>query len=111
MTSIWVKDHPALFVMRSIAMLVNEACEAVLHGIATEQDIDAAMKYGVNYPQGPFQWAAQIGVTQILTTLENLYRLYGEERYRPSLYLRKKVALQSVKKSQDVETQTLKQAG
>lgn len=110
-TSIWVKDHPALFVMRSIAMLVNEACEAVLHGIATEQDIDAAMKYGVNYPQGPFQWAAQIGATQILTTLENLYRLYGEERYRPSLYLRKKVALQSVKKSQDVETQTLKQAG
>lgn len=112
-SSIWVKDHPALFVMRSIAMLVNEGCEAVLHGIATEQDIDAAMKYGVNYPQGPFQWAAQIGMTQILTTLENLYRLYGEERYRPSLYLRQKVALESVKNAQHMATQahTLKQAG
>lgn len=107
-SAIWVKDHPALFVMRSIAMLVNEGCEAVLHDIATEQDIDAAMKYGVNYPQGPFQWAAQIGYSHILTTLENLYRIYGEERYRPSLYLRKKVALQSLQK---IETQTLKQAG
>lgn len=111
-TSIWVKDHPALFVMRSIAMLVNEGCEAVLHDIATEQDIDAAMKYGVNYPQGPFQWAAQIGYTQILTTLENLYRIYGEERYRPSLYLRKKVALQSIHHADEkAEAQTLKQVG
>lgn len=90
---IWSKDHPGLFVLRSIAMLVNEACEAVLHGIATEQDIDAAMKYGVNYPQGPFQWAAQMGYAHILTSLDNLYRLYGEERYRPSLLLRQKAAL------------------
>ena len=105
---IWVKDHPALFAMRSIAMLVNEGCEAVLHDIATEQDIDAAMKFGVNYPQGPFQWANQIGAGHILKTLENLYRLYGEERYRPSLYLRKKVALQAM---QINEVQTLKQAG
>ena len=98
--------------MRSIAMLVNEGCEAVLHDIATEQDIDSAMKYGVNYPQGPFQWAAQIGYTQILTTLENLYRIYGEERYRPSLYLRKKVALQSIHHAdEEAESQTLKQAG
>lgn len=90
---IWSKDHPGLFILRTISMLVNEACEAVLHNIATEQDIDAAMKYGVNYPQGPFQWAQQIGYSHILTSLENLYRLYSEERYRPSLYLRKKAAL------------------
>jgi 3-hydroxybutyryl-CoA dehydrogenase len=111
-TSIWVNDHPALFVMRSIAMLVNEGCEAGLHDIATEQDIDSAMKYGVNYPKGPFQWAAQIGYTQILNILENLYRIYGEERYRPSLYLRKQVALQSIHHTdEETEAQTLKQAG
>lgn len=104
---LWSKDHPGLFVLRTIAMLVNEACEAVLHGIATEQDIDAAMKYGVNYPQGPFQWAAQIGYRHILASLDNLYRLYGEERYRPSLLLRQKAALAA----QGIQHNVLKQAG
>lgn len=74
-------------------MLVNEACEAVLHQVASEQDIDLAMKYGVNYPQGPFEWATKIGYHVILEILKNIYRIYGEERYRPSLYLQKKVAL------------------
>ena len=94
---IWLQDHPGLLVMRTIAMLVNEGCEAVLHAIASEQDIDAAMKYGVNYPQGPFEWANQIGCDVILNTLENLHRIYGEERYRPSLYLRQKAALGKIK--------------
>lgn len=49
--------------LRTISMLVNEASEAVLHAIATEQDIDSAMKYGVNYPQGPFQWAEKLDIT------------------------------------------------
>ena len=89
---IWSQDHPGLYALRSIAMLVNEGCEAVLHQIATEQDIDAAMKFGVNYPKGPFQWGSEIGYNIILHTLQNLYRIYGEERYRPNLYLLKKVA-------------------
>ena len=93
---LWSDDHPGLYVLRTIAMLVNEACEAVLHQIATEQDIDAAMKYGVNYPKGPFQWAEQLGYNIIRDTLQNLYRIYGEERYRPNLYLLKKAAQGSV---------------
>lgn len=107
-STIWTPDHPGLYTMRTIAMLVNEACEAVLHNIATEQDIDAAMKFGVNYPQGPFQWAELMGADRILSTLENLYRLYAEERYRPSLYLRKKVARLA---SAIVQNSVLKQAG
>ena len=87
---IWSKDHPGLYVIRSIAMLVNEACEAVLHHIASEQDIDSAMKYGVNYPCGPFQWANKIGYYTILQILENMYHIYGEDRYRTSIYLAKK---------------------
>ena len=94
--------------MRSIAMLVNEACEAVLHDVATEHDIDAAMRFGVNYPQGPFQWMMQMGAQQILMILENLHQVYGEERYRPSLYLRKKVAALALPVQQ---AQQLKQAG
>lgn len=89
---IWSKDHPGLYVLRTIAMLVNEGCEVVLHQIATENDVDAAMKFGVNYPKGPFQWAHELGYNIILETLQNLYRIYGEERYRPNLYLLKKVA-------------------
>ncbi len=63
---VWTKDHAGLYVLRTIAMLVNEGCEAVLHDIASEQDIDSAMKYGVNYPQGPFEWANKIGYDTIL---------------------------------------------
>ncbi|GAF59683.1 3-hydroxyacyl-CoA dehydrogenase PaaC [Psychrobacter sp. JCM 18902] len=87
---IWTADHPGLYVLRTIAMLINEGCEAVLHNIASEADIDAAMKYGVNYPQGPFEWAQMLGYDTVLNTLNNLQRIYGEERYRASLYLVKK---------------------
>ena len=100
MIPIWTEDHAGLYVLRTISMLVNEACEAVLHNIASEQDIDSAMKYGVNYPQGPFEWADKIGYSIILQNLENMYRIYGEERYRPSIYLKKKAALGQMQKSQ-----------
>ncbi len=103
MIPIWSQDHPGLYVMRTIAMLVNEACEAVLHAIASEQHIDAAMKYGVNYPKGPFEWAESIGYNTILQILENLYHIYAEEKYRPSLYLRKKVALGQTPQQQDLQ--------
>ena len=103
---IWSRDHAGLYALRTIAMLVNEGCEAVLHNVASEQDIDAAMKYGVNYPQGPFEWAEKIGYSIILQTLENMYRIYGEERYRPSIYLRRKAA-----SGQGQQEQQLKAAG
>lgn len=87
---IWTADHPGLYVLRTIAMLINEGCEAALHNIASEADIDAAMKYGVNYPHGPFEWAQMLGYDTVLNTLNNLQRIYGEERYRASMYLVKK---------------------
>ena len=105
---IWSKDYPGLYVIRSIAMLVNEACEAVLHNIASEQDIDSAMKYGVNYPQGPFEWADKIGYYTILQILENMYRIYGEDRYRTSIYLAKKAVQGHAQKTQQ---QPLRVAG
>jgi 3-hydroxybutyryl-CoA dehydrogenase len=75
-------------------LLVNEACEASLHGIATMEDIDNAMRYGVNYPKGPYQWMMQLGAEYVLATLNNLYAIYGEEKYRASLYLKQYVAKQ-----------------
>ena len=46
------------------------------------------MKYGVNYPKGPYQWLTQMGGAYVLQTLNNLYALYGEEKYRASIYLK-----------------------
>ncbi|SNS83215.1 3-hydroxyacyl-CoA dehydrogenase PaaH [Pseudomonas segetis] len=85
-------DIPGLAVMRTVAMLANEAADAALHNVGTPTDIDLAMCAGVNYPMGPLAWADEIGLPAVLQTLDNLQRAYGEERYRPSLLLRRKVA-------------------
>ena len=87
-----LSDSPALAVLRTVAMLANEAADALLQGVASAADIDLAMRAGVNYPQGPLAWADAIGLEQILTVLDNLQATYGEERYRPSLLLRRRVA-------------------
>jgi 3-hydroxybutyryl-CoA dehydrogenase len=81
-------DWPALAVMRTVAMLANEAFEAVLQGVGNEADVDAAMRFGVNYPKGPIEWARQIGVSHILAAVDNLYKYTGDPRYRASLGLR-----------------------
>jgi 3-hydroxybutyryl-CoA dehydrogenase len=87
-----LSDTPGLAVMRTVAMLANEAAEGVLQGVATAGDIDLAMLKGVNYPRGPLAWADAVGLKSIFTVLTNLQASYGEDRYRPSLLLRRHVA-------------------
>jgi 3-hydroxybutyryl-CoA dehydrogenase len=77
---------------RILAMLINEAAEAVLFRTATPEDIDLAMTQGVNYPKGLLAWADEIGVKTVLARLESLHREYGEDRYRPSALLRRMAA-------------------
>jgi 3-hydroxybutyryl-CoA dehydrogenase len=76
---------------RIIAMLINEAFDALFMNIATREAIDLAMVKGVNYPKGLFDWADEIGLDIILSKLENLFHEYGEDRYRPNPLLRRKV--------------------
>ncbi len=76
-------------VTRVVAMLVNEAVDAVRLGIATPVDIELAMTRGVNYPKGLLAWGDEIGPADILATLEALQAEYGEDRYRPSPLLRR----------------------
>src|SRR4030095_12539295 len=76
---------------RTLAMLVNEAVDAVLMRVAMPRDIDLAMTKGVNYPKGLIAWGEEIGVATILERLEVLYDEYGEDRYRPSALLRRLV--------------------
>lgn len=75
--------------MRIISMLVNEAADTVHRGICTEKDADLAVVYGVNYPRGLFEWGRNIGLNNIIDTLDDLYDQYREERYRISPYLKK----------------------
>lgn len=90
-----IADYPGLLVWRTVAMLANEALDAVQKHVASEQDIDTAMRLGVNYPKGPLQWGAELGWNNVLRVLENLQAHYGEERYRPSSLLRQRALLES----------------
>jgi 3-hydroxybutyryl-CoA dehydrogenase len=76
-------------VHRVVAMLINEAADAVLFRIATPRDIDLAMTKGVNYPKGLLAWADEIGAGNVVERLAALQEEYGEDRYRPSALLRR----------------------
>ncbi|MDQ8600348.1 3-hydroxyacyl-CoA dehydrogenase family protein, partial [Klebsiella aerogenes] len=89
-----IADYPGLLVWRTVAMLINEALDAVQKGIASPHDIDTAMRLGVNYPHGPLAWGERLGWRRVLQLLENLQHHYGEERYRPSSLLRQKALME-----------------
>ncbi len=84
-------DTPGLAVMRTVAMLANEAADAVHQGVCDAAAADAAMKLGVNYPRGPLEWADRVGLPAICTVLANLARFYGEDRYRVSPLIQQRV--------------------
>ncbi len=85
-------DVPGLAVMRTVAMLANEAADVVYQGVCTAPAVDTAMLAGVNYPRGPLAWADAVGLHQIVNVLTNLAASYGEDRYRVSPLLRRKFA-------------------
>ncbi|NHZ63123.1 3-hydroxyacyl-CoA dehydrogenase PaaH [Massilia genomosp. 1] len=85
-------DVPGMAVMRTVAMLANEAADAVNQGVCTAPAVDIAMQKGVNYPRGPLAWAGTVGIDHIVTVLANLAAAYGEDRYRVSPLLRRKLA-------------------
>ena len=85
-------DVPGLAVMRTVAMLANEAADAVNQGVCTAQAVDIAMQKGVNYPRGPLAWADAVGVAHVVSVLHHLALGYGEDRYRVSPLLRRKLA-------------------
>ena len=74
---------------RILAMLINEAADAVLFRVASAEDIDTAMTKGVNYPRGLLAWADEIGIPTVLARIESLQTEYGEDRYRASALLRR----------------------
>ncbi len=78
-----------VIVDRIVAMLINEAVDAVQLRIASPEDIEVAMTRGVNYPKGLLAWGDELGAGTVLATLDALQAEYGEDRYRPSPLLRR----------------------
>lgn len=86
-----IDDCAGMIVLRSVCMLANEAADAVNQSVCSVSDVDTAMCKGVNYPEGPLAWAERIGLDRVVDTLDNLATTYGEDRYRVSPLLRRRL--------------------
>jgi len=87
-----IDDVAGMLVLRTVAMLANEAADAVTQGIGSAADVDLAMQKGVNYPRGPLAWADALGLAFVRDTLVNLAAHYGEDRYRLSPLIARRCA-------------------
>jgi 3-hydroxybutyryl-CoA dehydrogenase len=76
-------------VERVLAMLINEAVDAIYLNVASAKDLETAMTKGVNYPKGLLAWCDEWGSANCLEKLDSLFHEYHEERYKASRLLRK----------------------
>lgn len=88
-----IKDSPGFVLQRILAMVANLACELAQIGVGTPADIDTAMKLAQNYPAGPFEFGDQLGVAETHAVMQQLQAITGSDRYRPSLWLRRRAQL------------------
>ena len=86
-----VEEAPGFVVNRILIPMINEAIGILADGVAEAEDIDKAMKLGANFPMGPLALGDLIGLDVCLAIMETLHREYGEDKYRPHVYLRKMV--------------------
>jgi 3-hydroxybutyryl-CoA dehydrogenase len=90
-----VADGPGLVRLRILSCILNESISALADGVASQHDIDTAMKLGANYPIGPLNWTDNLTPDVVLAVMRALQYEYGEDRYRPSpLLVRKVIAKQ-----------------
>ncbi|WP_333773947.1 3-hydroxyacyl-CoA dehydrogenase [Streptomyces sp. IBSBF 3136] len=82
-----IGDVPGMIVARTVARIVDLAHDAVAKGVATEEDVDTAMRLGVNYPLGPFEWSRRLGRGWAYDLLDDLHLRDPCGRYAPSLAL------------------------
>lgn len=77
-----VPDITGLITPRVLATIINEAWFTLQAGVSSKEEIDIAMKLGTNYPMGPFEWGAAIGLDKVVTLLKELAR--QDARYTPA---------------------------
>lgn len=88
-----IADSPGYVAPRVIACIVNLACEMAQQGVATPADIDVAMRLGLGYPYGPFEWGDRLGAARLLEILQGLHATFGDQRYRPAPWLVRRARL------------------
>ncbi len=88
-----IKDSPGFVGPRIAAMIANLGCYMAEIGLASPEDIDLAMKLGLNYPAGPLELAERIGARETLDILSSLQDVTGDDRYRPTPWLRRRALL------------------
>lgn len=94
-------DHPVTVIhdsagfvnQRVVAMIVNIACDIAQQRISVPEDIDKAVRLGLGYPKGPLAMGDSVGPTRLLRVLETMLAFYGDPRYRPSPWLRRRALL------------------
>jgi len=85
------KESPGIISTRLFVPFINEACDILMEGVGSMEDIDLTMKVGFGLPLGPFEMADKIGLDKILRWCENLYDEFGDLKYKSSPLLKKLV--------------------
>lgn len=88
-----IGDSVGFVAQRTLAMVVNLACDIAQQRIASVEDIDQAVQLGLGYPKGPLAWGDVLGPRRILTILQRMSELTHDPRYRPSPWLRRRAML------------------
>lgn len=88
-----INDCPGFLTQRIVAMIVNIGCAIAEQRTATPEDIDKAVELGLGYPHGPLAFGNLLGPDTVLKILQNLYESYGDPRYRPTLWLKRRASL------------------
>ena len=88
-----IRDSGGFVTQRVIANIVNIACDICQQGICSPQDLETAVTLGLGYPMGPLAMGDLYGPTEILEILFNVQTVYGDPRYRPSPWLRRRGAI------------------